>query len=181
MYRHQVLNGEGEVDREYVDKNPENGVMEYKFIEAYQEGIWDSLVRSWKMYKENGLSGIKESLEDDAIKRNMKYLASDLFTCLCLFALYQLCFDWEELEKEHGYTLTKLLQSPFQAPVDNNPIQFTATLLGSTEPPTIAMAGSWFKSIINVSALGDNYIEGLAKNIALYRIGNDLVNNAMKE
>lgn len=176
-YRHIITREDGSTYEE-VNDDSTDGMMEYKFIPSFQEGIWDSLVRSWELYKKHGLlEGFDKSMNDEVIKRNLKYLSSDLFICLCLFAISKLAFDWDEIEDKYGYTLSKIFQTPFQAPMDNNPLQFINTVIGTTEPPVIAMTGSWLTSILNVGASPSlENLNKVAENVAVYRIANDLRN-----
>lgn len=183
QYRHSVLDDEGNEVDSYIDDNPEGGTVEYDFIPAYQEGIWESMKQAHKLIKQYGFKeGMNEALQSDALKKNMKYLGSDLFALLSLFLLSQLLFDWPELEKEYGYTLTRMMEAPFNAPQDNNAVMLLSTLLGSTEPPMIAMSSKWLKSAINLAAEPDKEsLNKLVSNVAVYRVGQDLYNQLSAE
>lgn len=183
MYRHSVLDDEGNEINSFIDDNPDNGVMEYAFIPSYQEGIWESMKQCYKLTKQYGFKeGFKEALETEVIKKNMKYMGGDLLALLALALLAELLINWEEYEKEHGATLTKMSKAFFEAPQDNNAVMLLQTLLTSTEPPVIAMSGNWLKSIITLAVSpSQSSLEGVAKNVAVYRSANDIYNQLTAE
>lgn len=178
MYLHRITKEDGSVE-EWWDTNPAEGITQYTFVPAYNQGILDSLRQAGKYYKQYGLKGGLDQIKaDQVVKRNLKYLGSDLFAALILFLIGKFIFDYDELEKQYGRTAANMMFAPLRAAQDNNPIGILQTLLTSTEPPAIAMAGQWIKGIstLATSPSLDN-ADKLASNVAVYRVSSDLYNN----
>ena len=182
LYCHKITDEYGEITYEW-NKNPEGGITKYEFVPSFQQGILQSLKQAYGYYKQYGLKGgYQQASLDPTVKKNLKYLSSDLLTCLILFLFAKFIIDFDELKDEYGYTISEMMKTPFYAPMDNNPIQLVNVVLGSTEPPAIAMAGKLLKSITDAATAPD--LENLNKvgnNIAAYRIAADLYNSLGQE
>ena len=178
LYCHKITDENGEITYEW-NKNPEGGITKYEFVPSFQQGIWETFKQAYGYYKQYGLKGgFNEAILDETVKKNLKYLGSDLFACMILFLLAKFVIDFNEVKKEYGNTVAEFMKAPFYAPMDNNPLQLVNTVLGSTEPPVIAMSGKLLKSIsdLAVSPSGEN-LGKVGNNLAIYRISADLYNS----
>lgn len=178
-YHHELRDENGEIINEWWDTNPQEGVVSYRFFTDFNQGIFDSLVQMNKYYKQYGLKGAYQQIQDDPqVKRNLKYLTSDLLAAMILAIIGKFILDFDEIRKEYGYTFGSMLEAPFIAPMDNNPLQLISIVLGSSEPPVISMAGKWYDTTLKVlSSPSPDTIHKFASNAAVYRVTSDMINS----